>query len=145
MPLILPIHFDQLHHERAQGRGIFESVNRRNVGMIQWRQHVRLTLKSLEAARIGRELFGQKLQRDIAIQLGVSGAIDLSHPALPQERGDLIGAHSCAESDHHSGGRLSHAPGGFNGFKCRCQLAFPQGNLRSRLERKGSCHAMRFH
>jgi len=64
---------------------------------------VRLALKSFQAIRVGRELLGQKLQRDIAVQLGVGCAIHLAHSALTKERSDLIRAESCAGSDHRDG------------------------------------------
>jgi hypothetical protein len=41
----------------------------------------RLALEPRHALAIGRERFGQNLQRDLAIQLCVACPIHLSHPA----------------------------------------------------------------
>jgi len=46
--------------------------------MIERREHLRLTLKPCQAIGVAREGVGQGFDRDMAIELGVSGSIDLA-------------------------------------------------------------------
>src|SRR5216683_8373602 len=48
---------DEFHHERA----IFHAIDLRDVGMVQGRQHLSLTLESRHAIRVAGESFGQHL------------------------------------------------------------------------------------
>ena len=51
---------------------------------------VGLTLDPGQPLRVGSECLGENLQRDLPVQLGIGGLIDLSHPALADEGGDLV-------------------------------------------------------
>ena len=53
------------------------------------------------ASRSGslREGVRQDLQRDVAIELRVAGAIDLAHAACADLRGDFVGAEAGAGSE----------------------------------------------
>jgi hypothetical protein len=73
---------DQLEHECAEvvsgvSLSFFDAVNRCDVGMIQRRQHARLTLKARDAVSVGRERGRQNLDRDLAPEPAVMGAVDL--------------------------------------------------------------------
>ena len=72
---------DELEHQRRAAIHVLEAVDRADVGMIQRRQHARLTLEAREAFRIGREQPRQDLDRDLATELLIMGAIDLAHAA----------------------------------------------------------------
>ena len=61
--------------------GVFETVDVRDVRMIQRGQHLRFALESREPVGISRERLGQDLDRDVAIQPRVARAIDLAHAA----------------------------------------------------------------
>ena len=60
---------------------VFESEDRRNVRVIDGRQDLRFALESRKSIRIVGERWRQDLDRDVAIQLGIAGAVDLTHPA----------------------------------------------------------------
>ena len=75
-----------------------EAVDLRDVRMIERREHLRFALEPRQPIGIGRERVRQDLDRDVAIQLRVAGAIHLAHAAAPQERLDLADAEPCAGS-----------------------------------------------
>jgi hypothetical protein len=58
-----------------------KSVNGRNVGMIQRREDLGLTLKSNEALRITRDRLWQNLDCDFAFQATVVCPVDFPHSA----------------------------------------------------------------
>ena len=73
-------------------------MNGGNVRVVQAGEDVRLTLEAGEPITIGSERLGQKdLQRDLAVQRGVSGLIDLSHPPFTDEGGDGVMPESGAD------------------------------------------------
>ena len=71
----------------------------RDVGMVQRRERLRFACESCQAIGVTREGVGQDLQRDVAIELQVTGAIDLSHTPFAKERGDLVDAEAGARSE----------------------------------------------
>ena len=71
---------------------LFQTVNGRNVRVIQGGKNFRFSLESGHSLRIGRKRFGQNLDSDIAIEPRVARAIDLSHPAGAQGGEDLVRA-----------------------------------------------------
>ena len=72
---------DELEHQRGAAIHVLEAVNRADVGMIQRRQHARFALEAREAFWIAREQPRQDLDRDLATELLIMGAIDLAHAA----------------------------------------------------------------
>ncbi len=58
--------------------------------MVQRGEHLRFTFEAGEPVRIHGEQFGQDLQRDVPIELGVPCAIDLAHAASAERTDDLI-------------------------------------------------------
>ena len=79
---ILPV--DQLHDDRVA----FDPVNRRDVRMIERSERLRFAREAQESVCVLREKLRQHFDRDVAIELGVPGAIDLAHP--PEPRGVTI-------------------------------------------------------
>ena len=77
-----PVH--QLHDERVCRPGILEAVDLCDVRMVERGQHLRFTVKAREPIRIAGKRRGQDLERDVAAELGVAGAIDLAHTACAQ-------------------------------------------------------------
>ena len=73
----------------------------RDVRMVQAGEDLRLTLKPCQPIRIAGKRFGQDLQRHLPVQLGIGGLIDLSHPALADEGGDVVVAESGADGQGH--------------------------------------------
>ena len=82
---------DQFHDQGRAVARLLESVDRRNVRMIQRGQHFRLALESGQPFRIGGHGRGQHLEGDAPFQLVVGRAIDLAHAAFAQFGHDLIG------------------------------------------------------
>ena len=56
-------------------------VNGEDVRMVQRRGSPGFLLKPVKAVRVGRQARGQDLDRYVAAQAGIAGAIDLAHPA----------------------------------------------------------------
>ena len=71
----------ELQHERAYAVRLFEAVNMRDVGMIEGGECFRFALEPREPFGVARESGRQNLQRNVAIQLRVAGAIHLAHAA----------------------------------------------------------------
>ena len=88
---------DQLHHDGLNAVALLESVDRRDVGVAQRRQHARLALEPRQPIGIARERRGQDLDRHVAPQLRVPRAIDLAHPAGAKRRHDLVRAEAAAD------------------------------------------------
>ena len=63
----IPLH--QLEHQVVHFRGLLQSVNRRDVGMVQRRQRVRLAPEARQPLRIARELGRQCLDGHVAASL----------------------------------------------------------------------------
>ena len=58
--------------------------------MIQRRKHLRLASEAGHAVGIMGERFRQDLDRNVAVELGVSGAPDFAHAAFAELGGDRI-------------------------------------------------------
>src|SRR5262245_6823646 len=58
--------------------------------MIERSQELCLALEPREALGIERKAFRQDLDRDVAIQFRVTGAIDLAHSTRAERRDDLV-------------------------------------------------------
>ena len=67
---------------------------------------LRLPLETLQAGGVVGELGGEDLQGDIAIQLGVPGAVDLAHAAPAEEADDLVVAEGFADQVPPPGKRI---------------------------------------
>ncbi len=72
---------DEFEHQRAEAVALLESVDGRDVRMVERGQQPRLALEAGEPVRIGREEARQDLDRDVAPELRVAGAVHLAHPA----------------------------------------------------------------
>jgi hypothetical protein len=53
-------------------------VNGGDIGMVQRGQHFGFTLEPRKALKMGRERFGQNLQRNVAFQARVASTIDFT-------------------------------------------------------------------
>jgi hypothetical protein len=76
---ILAIH--EFEDERERPIVLFETVNHRDMSVIQGRDHLRLTSKARNAFTVLRERGGQYLDGYITIEAGVACSPDLSHTA----------------------------------------------------------------
>ena len=61
-------------------------------GCVSDRDRLRLAAEALAAARVGGDVVGDDLQRDVAIEAGVVGPVDLAHAAGADEPPELVGA-----------------------------------------------------
>jgi hypothetical protein len=97
--------FDQFHGQRA----LFDSVDLSDVGVIQRRQNFRFALESCHALGVAGKRFGQDLESDVALQLGVACAVNLAHSARTDGRENLIQTDSSPDRKGH--GALSRTCG----------------------------------
>src|SRR5579863_8874883 len=65
-------------------------MNRADVGMIECRRRLRFTLKTFQRLVIFREPLGQEFQRHEAMEFGVLGLVDDTHPAAAELLEDAI-------------------------------------------------------
>jgi len=71
--------------------------------MRQGGEQLGLALEAREAIGILREGCGQRLDRDVAPEARVAGAIDLAHAAGAERRDDLEGAEAGSGGQGHRG------------------------------------------
>ena len=84
---------DEGGHRRPSGsEEVLESVDLRDIGMIQGRQQLRLAIESRQLFRIGREGPRQYLYGDVPIEPGVPRTVDLTHATNAKRRADLVDA-----------------------------------------------------
>ena len=92
---------DELHDQGAEAVALFETMDGRDVGVIQRREHLRFAAKTGQRILIVEKGFGQDLHGDVAIEPRVAGAIDLSHPASTAELQDFVRADSGTNVQGH--------------------------------------------
>jgi len=63
--------------------GLLEPVNGSDVGMVQKRQKLRLSLEPGDTFLVSRELLGKNLDSNVPVELPVSGSVDFSIPPAP--------------------------------------------------------------
>ena len=96
--------FDQFENKRA----LFDTVDRRDVGMVQRGQHLRFAGEARQAVGIGGENVRQDFDGDVAIELGIGGAIDGAHAAFAEFGDDAVvgdgraRTHFLANSSHRT-------------------------------------------
>src|SRR5262245_5582776 len=67
--------FNQFEYEKARTFRLFETVNRRNVRMIERRENFGFALEPAQALRVAREFLGQNLDGDFALEIPVACSI----------------------------------------------------------------------
>ena len=85
---------------RRVGR-ILQPVDGGDVLVVERRQDLRFSLESGETLAVLRERVGKDLERDLAAQLGVPGAIHLTHAAHTERPDDFVGAQARAAREGH--------------------------------------------
>src|SRR5439155_5488649 len=81
--------FYEFHDERTNAAGFLEAVDVRDVGVVERGQRLRLAREARQPVGVGREVIREDLDRDVAIEFAVAGAIDLAHPAHANQRADV--------------------------------------------------------
>ena len=97
---------DHLHGEEVRRLGLLEAIDGRDVGMVERRQHPRLTLEASQPFGVGADVLRQRLDRDVAPELDVARAIHHAHPSRTQGREDLVGSDAIARLQRHEAARL---------------------------------------
>ena len=76
-------------------------VHAEDVGVIERADRARLLLEAAEAIRVRGKRGGQHLDRHLAAEARVTGAVDLAHAARPDRGHDLVGPHASAGRHRH--------------------------------------------
>jgi len=79
-----------------------QSVDRRDVGMIQRREHVGLALEPGESVIVVDEGVGEDLQGNIAAELCVRSPIHPAHTAFAEESDDLVVSEPVTDVHRHA-------------------------------------------
>ena len=85
---------------------VLEAVERRDVRVVERGEHARLALEARQALGVLRHLVEQELDRHLAAEPGVAGAVHRAHAALAERRHDLVGAQSGSSFEGQRGGIL---------------------------------------
>jgi hypothetical protein len=93
--------FDELHDDDRLAFDLLEAMDRRDVGMIQRCEDLRLASEARQAVGIVREVLGQHLDGDVAIQARIAGAPDFAHAARTNLVYELERTEFCASSQGH--------------------------------------------
>jgi hypothetical protein len=80
-----------------------EPVDAGDMRVIQRRQGSRLALEAHQAIRVAGKRFRQDLERHLAPEFGVAGAIHLAHAAFAQLGEDVVRAETGAGGEGHAG------------------------------------------
>ena len=103
--------FDEFHHQGLDLAGALESVDLRDVGMVQRGQRLRLAFEAHQAVGIGGKKIGQDLDGNVTIELRIAGAIDLAHSARADRGADFKMPDACAWIQRQRGGNdITTAP-----------------------------------
>jgi hypothetical protein len=74
--------------------------------MVERGEHLRLAFEARKPVGIERVALRQDLQRDVAIELRVTRAIHLAHPARTNRRKYFVRAEAGAEGNSHGSYRI---------------------------------------
>ena len=97
-PLRQILAFDEFHHEGGHAAALFESVDGRDVRMIQRGEGLGFAGEPGEAFGIVGERLREDLDRDVTIELGITRPKDLAHAPATDEIGQLEDAETGAGS-----------------------------------------------
>ena len=86
--------FDQLHHQRRGAASPLETVDGGDVRVVERREDLGFAPEAREPIGISGHRLGQDLDRHVALQVGVGGAVDLTHSASAELGEDLVGTYS---------------------------------------------------
>src|SRR5258705_11924091 len=82
--------FEELHHDVGAAILFADVVDRANVGMVERRGRLRLSLESAQSLRIAGDIIGKKLQGDEAVKARVLGLVYDAHAASAQLFDDAV-------------------------------------------------------
>ena len=96
-----------LHDDEGPPLVLADVVDGADVGMIQGRGGLRLTLEALAGGRVVEVGLGKELQRDVAVKASVLGLVDDAHAPAAQLLDDAVVGDGLA--DHRLSRRLAAA------------------------------------
>ena len=105
-PLGERLAFEQLHDQVVGVALVADVVERADVRVRELRDRLRLALEALADFGGFREVLGQHLDRDRAVEARVARAIDLAHATRAERRKDLVGAEAGAGCEGHGVGKI---------------------------------------
>ena len=82
--------FDEFQDQVMFALVFFKAENGGDVGMVQSGQRFGLTFEACQAFRVVGKLIRQDLDCDVAVELGIGGAVDLAHAPLAKLGGDSV-------------------------------------------------------
>ena len=105
--IVQRVALDQLEHQGRHLAGVFETVDRPDVRMIERCEQSCFAFEARHAIGVRRERRQQDLQRDVAPKLGVARAIHFAHAAGPEERDDFVWSEPGTRGHRHPQGNYS--------------------------------------
>jgi hypothetical protein len=81
---------EKLHHKKGMAILLPDLMNGADIGMVERRSRLRLTLKPRQSLRVSNNVIGQKLQGDKTVQGNVLGLVDNAHAAAPKLLDDTV-------------------------------------------------------
>ena len=105
---------DELHRDRVHRARLLDAVNRRDVGVVERGQRLRLAREPRQPVIVSRDGVGQDLERDVSLQPEVAGAVHLAHSTCAEAIDDLVRTNVLARRETHDcrrlyGGRVNPA------------------------------------
>ena len=100
-PLAQRLALEQLRDDVRRAVVRADVVDREDVRMIQRRGRARLLLEARQTLGIGGERGGSTLMATSRPRRGIARAIDLAHPARPEQREDFVGAEAITCGEWH--------------------------------------------
>ena len=94
---------DELHRQEVDAVRFLDRVHTDDAGMVESGERLRLAPEALEPLRARGHLGRQHLERDVAAELRVGGAVHLAHPAGAERGGDAVVGEGPADREAHSG------------------------------------------
>ena len=92
---------DELHGDEARAPDLVDAVDVREVRMVQRRQRLRLALEAPQQLVGVGQLLGQDLDRYLALEARVPGAVDLAHPPGAEWAEDLVMDEGLSGGERH--------------------------------------------
>ena len=92
---------DQFHHEGRRVAALLDTVDVRDVRVVECREDFRFAPEPCQPIRVGGDAFWQDLDGDRPFEVGVGGAVDLAHSAHANLRGDFVRAETGAGRQGH--------------------------------------------
>ena len=102
---------DELHDDAGRRRGLFESVDLRDVRVIDGREQLRLAFETRHPFAVACQLFRQYFDGNVPLQPGIAPAIHLPHAALADQGANLVRAEASAGRQRHDSGRAAEIIG----------------------------------